>query len=386
MQAILCRMDFLGKISHVLASEPVAVIAGLLALATTVVTWGLLSAFDYLAAIDTHTLIMLFCLMFVVAGLREEGVLHWTACNLIVRARDAQVLSFILIGCCFFGSMVVTNDVSLMVFVPLAYVSLRLANCSSHFLRTVVLQTVAANLGSSLSPIGNPQNIYLQSHYGIGLDSFALVMGPIVIAGAAGIAAMALAALPARPMNAVDLGQRQALSRKRVGVLLTLLALCIACVAGLFPSWVLLLLVLACGLIGFRMLFLQVDYALLLTFVFFFILVANLQHIEAVHALISSLTAASPFAASVAASQVISNVPAAVLLSGFTPDGLALLAGTNVGGLGTLIASLASLISFKLFTQLTSAKGKRIWRYMLFFTIANVILLAMLCGLQVCIG
>ena len=97
-------MDFLGKISHVLDNEAVAVIAGLLALATTVVTWGSLSAFDYLAAIDTHTLIMLFCLMFVVAGLREEGVLHWTACNLIVRARDAQVLSFILIGCCFFGS------------------------------------------------------------------------------------------------------------------------------------------------------------------------------------------------------------------------------------------------------------------------------------------
>lgn len=367
-----------------ISAEPVACIAGILAVVTSAFVFGVVQAAEYLECIDLHTLCVLFSLMVVVAGMREEGMLQRASCGLIARARDARALCAALVACCFVGSMIVTNDVALMVFVPLSYVAFALAGCTTHFLRTVVLQTLAANLGSSLSPVGNPQNIFLQSHYSFGLDGFMLTMAPIVLLGAVCIAILVVVFLPASPITRVSIDNEEPISVPRIACLLTLFFCSLLCVGGVLPFWALFALVVAVALIAFRPLFSQVDYALLLTFVFFFVIVENLQHIGPVYEAIAAFASANPLAAAIASSQVISNVPAAVLLSGFTGDGLALLAGTNIGGLGTPVASLASLISLKLYTQFaTNSKlGVRTLRYMLFFLATNVALLAVLCAYE----
>ena len=375
-------------ITRSFSNEPVVWIAGVCVGVTLPFAWQSISLQDYADAVDLHTLCMLFCLMLVVAGFREEGIMQRVACALIEHAHTMRGLCASLVGCCFFGSMLVTNDISLMVFVSLAYVALHMAHRSTYLLRTIVLQTLAANLGSSLSPVGNPQNIYLQSHYQLGLGAFFEVMGPIVLVGGIAIALMAVALFPKKSIDDINLGEQQEGSTRNIALLFALFACCLLCVAGVMPYWILICIVAAVALAAFRDLFKQVDYALLLTFVFFFVLVANLQHIAPLRDALAAFAGAHAFAASVLSSQVISNVPAAVLLTGFTGDGLALLAGTNVGGLGTPVASLASLISLKLFVRFTNAseRKRRANRYLLLFSLTNFGLLLALCAFVTAVG
>ena len=370
------------RIAKTLSAEPITVIAALCALMTSVIAAGSLTLEDYVSSIDFRTLILLFCLMMVVAGFREEGLLQHAAAALIKKATTTRTLALYLVACCYLASIVITNDVALIVFVPFSFIALKRTRREDLTARIVILQTIAANLGSSLSPIGNPQNIYLQSRYGIALDQFFIALGPVIAVATLCLAALLLLiprddiAPVSAPLN--PLGKRWKL------LLLTLLLCCaLACVGRVLPEVALFATVCLVCSIAFRSLFERVDYALLLTFVFFFIFVANLQHIGIIATAVTAITSAHPFASAAALSQFISNVPTAILLSGFSDNGLALLAGANVGGLGTPIASLASLISLKLFFQMDHDGLKR---YLVEFSIANFALFTIMCATYVLIN
>lgn len=320
----------------------------------------------YPGYIDTRTLCLLFSLMAVVAGFRDAGTFSALSHALLSRVQTARGVVLCLVLVCFFTSMLITNDVSLLTFVPLAILLLQSAGLGRLTLLTVTLQTVAANLGSMLTPIGNPQNLYLYALSGMGIGDFFLTLLPYA---ALSLALLVLACLFVRreaiPPQAAE---RPARCLKTELLCAALFVLCLLCVLRVLESWVAALVTAFALLVYKRRLLLRVDYGLLLTFVCFFVFIGNMGRIEPVRAFLSGFIAGREMLTGALLSQVISNVPAAMLLSAFTSNYAELLIGVNVGGLGTLIASLASLISYKLYC---SAEGARPKNYLLVFTAVN---------------
>lgn len=353
--------------------EAVLCIAGVLALASMALAPPSEAYLDY---IDFRVLALLFCLMAVVAGLQSVGLFQSLAGRLLRRVSNTRQLAALLIFLCFFASMLVTNDVALITFVPFAALVLSLAGRTQYWILIVVLQTIAANLGSMLTPIGNPQNLYLYARAGYTPGAFLAVTGPVTLLAGVLLAA-ALLLIPREPVRVA--APARALSRgagKRLTVYLLLFVLSLGAVARLLHPVVPLLLVVGALLCIDRSLFRKIDYCLLLTFLFFFICIGNLGSLPSVRTLLEQSIHGREFAAGVLLSQVISNVPAAILLSGFTNNYRDLLLGVDVGGLGTLVASLASLISYKHY-----AKGENAatGRYLAVFTLLNAAFLAALC-------
>ena len=332
----------------------------------------------YLSYIDWRVLGLLFCLMAAVAGLTRAGLMERLSHVLLKKAGTQRSLVLLLTLLCFFCSMVMTNDVSLVAFVPLTLLLLARANLPRLAIPVVALETAAANLGSALTPVGNPQNLYLYSAYGLTPGEFFSVTVPLC---AVSLALCGIAALCVRAKGRVTV-QADApapLDGKRLALHGALLALCIEAVFSLVDWRVSLAVVSLCLLLFDRAIFRRVDYALLATFACFFLFSGNLASLPPVRALLTSLMEKSAFFASLLASQVISNVPAALLLSPFTDDARAMLLGTDVGGLGTLVASLASLISYKYYAR---SKGADSGRYLLWFTALNLLLLVPLIALS----
>lgn len=330
----------------------------------------------YIGYIDFRVLALLLCLMLIVAGVREQWIFRRLAERLTRKASSSKPLELILVLLPFFSSMLITNDVALITFVPFALALLKGAGLEHRIIRTVALQTIAANLGSMLTPIGNPQNLYLFSLSGIGIGEFVLHMLPLTL--------IALAAL----IIVVLLGRREAITlsfercnntinKTKLLILGGLFLISLGTVIRLIPWTISLGIVVVVGLIFFRNLFGEVDYFLLGTFVGFFIFVGNMQELPSVVSLIERFLSGRELLISFVLSQIISNVPCAMLLSGFTDQYKELMTGVNLGGLGTLIASLASLISYKLYAVTeNSRKGK----YILIFTAWNLIFIVILMG------
>lgn len=329
---------------------------------------------EYLEAIDFRVLALLFCLMAVVAGFQRCGLFELLAQKLLSGKRPVKVLVLSLVMLPFFVSMLVTNDVALITFVPFAILVLEHSGQQKLTGPVVVLQTIAANLGSMATPVGNPQNLFLYSTYGFTPGQFFQAVLPYT---AVSFVCLAVAALCCRGRACeVRFGQDQSIRKPgTLAVMTVLFLLCLLCVFRVLPYGVVLALVCLGLLICDRSLFKSIDYALLATFVCFFIFADNIGAIPAVQSLLESVLSQSALLASAAASQFISNVPAAVLLSGFTQDGTGLLLGTDLGGLGTPIASLASLISLKAFLK---AQPQKAASYVLLFLVANVIGLVIL--------
>lgn len=336
---------------------------------------------EYLAYIDFQSLAILFCLMGVMAGLQKTGVFQWIAQALLLRVQKARQLMWILVLLCFFSSMAVTNDVALITFVPLTLTVLGMIGEEAKkrlLVPAVVLQTVAANLGSMLTPIGNPQNLYLYGKAGLSVDAFLLLMLPytavsfLIILLWSTLCSKSYAA-PIR----VSFQDRIQLSGKgvRLAGFFALFCLDLLAVARVLP-YGLALIATAAGLLFLdRSAFARVDYSLLLTFVGFFIFIGNMKRLPVFYEFLQKTVSGHELLAGTAVSQVISNVPAALLLSGFTDSFPPLIVGVNIGGLGTLIASMASLISYKLLAREESAlKGS----YFRQFTLINLIFLAVL--------
>ena len=366
----------LSNIKTFLKKEPVLCVAALCALVTV---FFVLPDKEYLHYIDWRVLCLLFCLMAVVAGFQAVGFFRWLTELLLKYVRSGRVLSVALVMLPFFSAMAVTNDVALLIFVPFTLSLLDELGQKKAQIPTVVLQTVAANLGSMATPVGNPQNLFLYSAYDLGAGEFFAVTLPLT---AVSLVALCLGALPVLP-KALPEQERETgatLAKGRLGIYALLFVLCLLTVLRIVPFVITTIVIVAAFLLLDRKLLKKVDYMLLLTFVCFFVVSENLGRIEAVRGFLQGLLGKNTLLTAVGASQVISNVPAAVLLSPFTDKWQELLAGVNIGGLGTPIASLASLISLKLYMAREDAK---VGRFLLVFTVANIVGLALLLAFTV---
>lgn len=335
---------------------------------------------QYLSYIDYRVLALLFCLMTVMEGFKSTGFFAAVAGKLLEKVKTFRQLYLVLVFLCFFTSMWITNDVALLTFVPFTVLVLRMAGLEQEMIPVIVLQTIAANLGSMATPVGNPQNLYLYSISGMGIGAFLQIMGPLTLISAGLIFLICLIHkdFPIRQgmLGKEIVGVRKAGENQVLAVLFFISLLSVFRIL----SWQLLLLIVLVSCMGIKAfckekyLPLEADFGLLLTFVAFFIFIGNMGRICAVREVLSQVLNGRELLISFLCSQMISNVPAAILLSGFTQEYRGLLQGVNIGGLGTLIASLASLISYKFFaaeSEQTPAAGTR-GRYMLTFTIWNV--------------
>ena len=328
---------------------------------------------DYLGYVDYKVIILLFCLMAAVAGLRRLGVFDALSAKLLSGTGSARVIAFILMNLCFFSSMLVTNDVALITFVPLTLGLYAGGGMSSQLIMTVVIETAAANLGSMMTPIGNPQNLLLYSHYDMTMGAF---FSSVLLLGAAGYLLLCACVLFVKKGELQPPSENRTLTLGwRFPLYMVVFAVCVLSVAGLVSEYICLALTLLAVLVSDRRLLLMVDYPLLATFVCFFVFVGNLGNIAAVESFVAGLLSGKELLVSALLSQVISNVPAAAMLAGFTENADALLKGVNIGGLGTPVASLASLISFRCYS---AAKDAQRGRYMAVFMAVNIVLLVIM--------
>ena len=329
---------------------------------------------QYLAYIDLRVLCLLMCLMAVVAGFQSCGAFQWLAVQMLKRGGGGRGLSVALVLLPFFSSMLVTNDVALLTFVPFTLLLLEHVDCRKTIVPMLVLQTIAANLGSMATPVGNPQNLYLYAAYHLSAGEFFAAMLPLTLVSLVCLVAAALPVLP-RELPAPDLGTETISSPKKLAIYGALFLLCLLTVFRVLPYGIMTAVVLLVLAVMDPKRLRELDVALLATFVCFFIVSGNLGRVEAVRTLLQSVLERSTLLTAVLTSQVISNVPAAVLMSGFTEQWRPLLEGVNIGGLGTPIASLASLITLKLYLRSEAAQAGR---FLLVFTLANLLGLAVL--------
>ncbi len=298
--------------------------------------------------IDFSVLGMLLSFMLVVAGFRQLRVLEKAAGVLFSRCRTTRHVAAVLIGLTFFMSMLVTNDVALLIFVPLTLIIGRQIRLDVG--RIVIFQTLAANLGSACTPMGNPQNLFIYYHYQLSTGYFFSVLGPLSVLSAVWLVLL-VHGLPDGPLQ-MEHRLTETGPRPRIVLFTALLLLCFLSVLHVVSPLVCTAAVVATVAVADHKLLKQADYSLLLTFIGFFIFIGNLSHWDAIRQMHHYLHHARGvvYVAGIVASQFISNVPAAMLLAGFTRNAGELLLGVDVGGLGTLIASMASVISYKLYT------------------------------------
>ena len=340
----------------------------------------------YLSYPDYRTIALLFCLMIIVGGFQSLGIFGMLGQFLLRGAGSVRGLSAVMVMLCFFSSMVITNDVALITFVPFTLIVFRMSGRVERVLKLVVLETIAANLGSMATPIGNPQNLYLYSIADFTAGEFVRAVLPY--AGLAFVMLMTAVLIERdEPLLDVDVREENEAQKRQIFremlPFLILLVLCLLVVFRVLPYQPVLICVMCVVLVVNRKLYLSVDYFLLLTFLCFFIFIGNMKRIPEISSFLISVVEGRELLMGIFTSQIISNVPAAILLSGFNSDLSALLTGVNVGGLGTLIASLASLISFKFFAkEYPDKKGA----YMLRFTIWNGIFLAVLIAEALLLG
>ena len=321
--------------------------------------------------IDFSVLGMLLSFMLVVAGFRQLHVLEKAAGVLFSRCRTTRHVGAVLIWLTFFLSMLVTNDVALLIFVPLTLLTGQQMKLDVG--RIVIFQTLAANLGSACTPMGNPQNLFIYYHYGLSTGYFFSVLGPLSVLSALWLALL----VHGLPNGELQLEQRETETGPKPRILLftALLLLCFLSVAHVVSPLLCTAAVVAVVAVADRKLLKLADYSLLLTFIGFFIFIGNLSHWDAIRQLHHYLHHARGivYVTGIVASQFISNVPAAMLLAGFTRNAGELLLGVDVGGLGTLIASMASVISYKLYTAAYPHQAMNYLRMFLFYNFAGLI-------------
>lgn len=332
----------------------------------------------YVEYIDFRSLGILWSLMVIMQVFREHNVFEVIGEKLLRHTTKFWQLAAALVFLCFFSSMLITNDVALITFVPFSILTLVHCGKERMLLPIVVLQTIAANLGSMMTPIGNPQNLYLYGISGMGLTEFMALVAPYTLAAGA---LLAVSLLFLRGKNDAIAPEEEEeehteIDHKRVvAVYGALFVLALMVVLRVVPYLPAVMVILAVSLLLERRSLADVDYSLLLTFVGFFIFAGNIGGIPAVSHVLEGLVTGHEAAAGVLTSQIISNVPATLLIAGFAGNMEHLILGVNFGGLGTLIASMASLISFKLYAaQEPESKG----RYLLCFTGVNLLFLAVL--------
>lgn len=303
---------------------------------------------EYIGYFDFKTLSCLFCVLAVVCALRNIKFFYILAQAIIKRFKNLRMSILALVYTTFIGSMLIANDMALLTFLPLGYFVLTSGGKEKYMAFTFIMQNIAANLGGMLTPFGNPQNLYLYTKFNIPSLEFMKIMAPPFIISVL-LITLCCMFVKAEPLEIT--GDKISLPRGRMLLYIVLFILSIAIVFRGVPYWVGLIVIPLVLFFADRSALKAVDYSLLLTFVFFFIFAGNMARIDVVRRLMSGLMQRSTLLFSVISCQVISNVPSAILLSQFTENYRALLIGVNIGGVGTLIASLASLITFREYTK-----------------------------------
>ena len=330
---------------------------------------------EYLGYFDFKTLTCLFTVLAVVCALKNVRFFYTIAEKIVKHFKNARLAAIALIYITFIGSMFLANDMALLTFLPLGYFVLISTKREKYMCPLFILQNIAANLGGMLTPFGNPQNLYLYSKFNIPDGEFMLIMLPLFLLSVVMITLAAIIFIRPEPLEFSGIERK--LPKVKVIIYLLLFAFAILCVFRFIPYQAALIIIPIAIFIMDRKALANVDYGLLLTFVFFFIFSGNMARIEAVESLLGSLLEKSTLFVSALSCQLISNVPSAILLSEFTENYRELLMGVNIGGCGTIISSLASLITFR---EYASHNPKKSGKYLLVFSAFNFTFLFALLG------
>lgn len=356
------------KIKAFIKNEAVLVISFVLAIISACFV-GIDS--EYIGYIDYKTLGLLFCLMAVTSAFNNQGVFSLLAVKMLKKVKSTRSLSLVFCLLCFFSSMLITNDVALITFVPFTILTLKVSKNLKPLIPLVTLETISANLGSMLTPIGNPQNLFLFSKFNMTIGDFISAILPYASLSLV-LIIVSLVFIKSEKIEAKTEEDIKAPSKLNCVLYAVLFILAMLTVFRVLNFIILLAVTIIAMLILDRKAIKKVDYSLILTFVFLFVFIGNLGRIDAISAFLQKIIVGNEVLVGVLSSQVFSNVPAAILLSGFSNNAKALLIGVNLGGLGTLIASMASLISFKFVAK----EDVKTSKYVLIFTIFNIVFLA----------
>lgn len=332
---------------------------------------------EYLGYFDCKTLSCLFCVLAVVCALKNVNFFYMLARKIVQLFKNARMSVLALVYITFIGSMLIANDMALMTFLPLGYLVVKKTGQEKYMAFLFVMQNIAANLGGMLTPFGNPQNLYLYTKFQIPNLEFMKIMAPPFVIAVLLITICCIAFVKPEPLELDD--KEFVVEPVKTVIYLLLFALSIAIVFRGVPYGIGLIVIPAVLLVMDRQALKMVDYGLLFTFAFFFVFSGNLARIEVVRNIFSALLEKSTLLISVLSCQFISNVPSAILLSQFTDNYTELLLGVNIGGVGTLIASLASLITFREYTTHNPEKTRH---YIKVFTIFNMAFLIILTGIM----
>jgi len=343
--------DLLEKLIAFFRKNVVMTVALLAALSTTL---AVPVDVQYLGYFDLKTLSCLFCVLAVVCALKDVQFFYILAGKIVRCFKNARLSVLALVYITFIGSMLIANDMALLTFLPLGYFVLSTTGKEKYMAFTFIMQNIAANLGGMLTPFGNPQNLYLYTKFNIPNLEFMAIMAPPFLVSVTLITVCCLIFVKAEPLQVSE--DSISLPVGRTALYLALFVLSIAIVFRGIPYWIGLVIIPLVLFFADRHALKMVDYPLLLTFVFFFVFAGNMARIDAVRWVFSALMERSALLFSVLSCQCISNVPSAILLSQFTGNYADLLVGVNIGGVGTLIASLASLITFSQYTKHNPAK------------------------------
>ncbi|MBR3768066.1 MAG: citrate transporter [Clostridia bacterium] len=335
---------------------------------------------EYLGYFDFKTLSCLFCVLAVVCALKHINFFYILARKIVESFGNIKYCVLSLVYITFIGSMLIANDMALLTFLPLGYFILDTTKQHKYMAFTFIMQNIAANLGGMLTPFGNPQNLYLYTKFNIPNNEFVSIMLPPFIVSVFIITVCCLVFVKSEKLEIS--GEKVKLDYKKAGLYLALFILAIAIVFRSVPYQIGLIIIPAVLLFSDRKALKEVDYPLLLTFVFFFVFAGNMARIDIIRDVFSFLLNKSVLLFSVVSCQFISNVPSAILLSQFTENYPELLLGVNIGGVGTLIASLASLITFR---EYHKHNPKKTLYYVAMFSIFNFGFLALLSGFEMAI-
>lgn len=328
---------------------------------------------QYLNYFDYNTLICLFCMLAVVAGLKSTNVFELLSRKMIGLFHTRRAVIYSLVFGTFFFDMIVANDMSLITFLPLTYIVLHSTKNDKYLAFTFIMQTIAANMGGMITPYGNPQNLYLYSYYNIPTTEFLsiLLIQSITVAVLLSICCMFVKNEPLK----LKRNSKIIISKKELYIYVILFGIVILSIFRVIPYLLTLFIVILTILIIDRKRFKQVDYALIATFFVFFIFSGNIARISAIKEFIFNIVVKNTLLAGIISCQFISNVPTAIFLSKFTTNYRELLIAVNIGSLGILISSLASLITLKEFLK---HQPKKFWEYLGIFTLFNTIFLVIL--------
>ncbi|RYQ01107.1 citrate transporter [Bifidobacterium pseudolongum subsp. globosum] len=388
-----------------LRSETILIVATLLAIISCFIVSP---DGQYGGYVHVSTISQLVCLMLVVVGFQRIGVFRIIGSSLLHRVHTARGVVLTFIALTFISAMFITNDVALLTFVPFALAVLVMAHMEDKAIIVCALMTVAANTGSMLTPVGNAHNLYFKALTGMSTGHFLRIMAPYSILAAVllvvvtcvvfrgrriaefdgmdskGFERGVLAPDPARhqPDEIKVTGYGAGYGGWRAIVYTGVFVVCVLAVSDMVPLWVMCVVTFVAMVVCDRGSFRHADWALPLTFIMFFVFIGNMKRVPEFAGIAQAFVGQHPLEVSIISSQIISNVPASLLLSGFCDQWVPLIIGTNIGGMGTLIASMASLITYKNYTrQYPRQKG----RYLGVYTAVSVMFLLLMYGLAIII-